>query len=188
MNCRCDWSRFKQGTLRRLLYSGIWRRVVHMCTDVSEELIASIFKVEIGQTRGRRAAYGQLEYLVVTIPARLILDAEIAGNTFLRNVDSYTEYTALRFRRWNRSALQLWEPQIPQGTLVTEYMCFELRQALRLFRWLCLLRPPLPSSGQSSWLQTLRSRVLFRRYQIFWEVVGLELGPLSLVGVTEELL
>jgi hypothetical protein len=28
----------------------------------------------------------------------------------------------------------------------------------------------------------------FRRYQIFWEVVGLELGPLSLVGTIEELL
>jgi hypothetical protein len=28
----------------------------------------------------------------------------------------------------------------------------------------------------------------FRRYQIFWEVVGLERGPLSLVRITEELL
>jgi hypothetical protein len=27
-----------------------------------------------------------------------------------------------------------------------------------------------------------------RRYQIFWEVVGLERGPLSLVSLTEELL
>jgi hypothetical protein len=27
-----------------------------------------------------------------------------------------------------------------------------------------------------------------RRYQIFWEVVGLERGPLSLVSITEELL
>jgi hypothetical protein len=27
-----------------------------------------------------------------------------------------------------------------------------------------------------------------RRYQIFWEVAGLELGPLSLVRITEELL
>jgi hypothetical protein len=27
-----------------------------------------------------------------------------------------------------------------------------------------------------------------RRYQIFWEVVGLERGPLSLVSTTEELL
>jgi hypothetical protein len=38
--------------------------------------------------------------------------------------------------------------------------------------------PPLWSSGQSSWLQI----------QIFWEVVGLERGPLSLVKIIEELL
>jgi hypothetical protein len=37
--------------------------------------------------------------------------------------------------------------------------------------------PPLWSSGQTSW-----------RYQIFWEVVGLERGPLSLVSTIEELL
>jgi hypothetical protein len=28
----------------------------------------------------------------------------------------------------------------------------------------------------------------FRRYQVIWDVVGLERGPLSLVGITEELL
>jgi hypothetical protein len=41
-----------------------------------------------------------------------------------------------------------------------------------LFR---LPRPPLWSSGQTSWLLTQRSR----RYQIFWVAVGLERGPLS---------
>jgi hypothetical protein len=40
-------------------------------------------------------------------------------------------------------------------------------------------RPPLWSSGQSSWLLTQRSRVRSRRYHIFWVVVGLEQGPLS---------
>jgi hypothetical protein len=49
-------------------------------------------------------------------------------------------------------------------------------------------RPPLWSSGQSSWLQIQRSGFDFRRYQIFWEVVGLERGPLSLVSTIEELL
>jgi hypothetical protein len=34
-------------------------------------------------------------------------------------------------------------------------------------------RPPLWSSGQSSWLQIQRSGWDSRRYQIFWEVVGL---------------
>jgi hypothetical protein len=45
---------------------------------------------------------------------------------------------------------------------------------------------PLWSSCQSSWLQ--KSGSVSRRYQIFWEVVGLEQGPLSLVSTTEELL
>jgi hypothetical protein len=51
-----------------------------------------------------------------------------------------------------------------------------------------ILWAPLWSSGQSSWLQIQRSRFDFRRYQIFWEVVGLEQGSLSLVSTIEELL
>jgi hypothetical protein len=49
-------------------------------------------------------------------------------------------------------------------------------------------RPPLWSSDQSSWLQIQRSGFDSQRYQISWEVVGLERGPLSLVSTTEELL
>jgi hypothetical protein len=48
-------------------------------------------------------------------------------------------------------------------------------------------RPPLWSSGQSSWLQNHRSEFGSRRYQIFWELVGLERGPLSLVSTIVEL-
>jgi hypothetical protein len=48
--------------------------------------------------------------------------------------------------------------------------------------------PSLWSSGQSSWLQIQKSEFSSRRYQIFWEVVGLERDPLSLVNATEELL
>jgi hypothetical protein len=40
----------------------------------------------------------------------------------------------------------------------------------------------------SSWLQIQRSGFDFWRYQIFWEVVGLERGPFNLVSTTEELL
>jgi hypothetical protein len=50
------------------------------------------------------------------------------------------------------------------------------------------LRPPLWSSGQSSWLQSWGPGFDSRRYQIFWKLVGLEGGPLSLVRITEELL
>jgi hypothetical protein len=41
--------------------------------------------------------------------------------------------------------------------------------------------PPLWSSGQRSGFDS-------RRYQIFWEVVGLERGPLDVVSTVEELL
>jgi hypothetical protein len=45
---------------------------------------------------------------------------------------------------------------------------------------------PLWSSDQSSWLQIQRSGFDSRPYQIFWEVVDLERGPLSLVSAIEE--
>jgi hypothetical protein len=40
----------------------------------------------------------------------------------------------------------------------------------------------------SSWLQIQGPGFDSRRYQIFWEILGLERGPLSLVGIIEELL
>jgi hypothetical protein len=51
----------------------------------------------------------------------------------------------------------------------------------RIIFWYTQVRPPLWSSGQGSWLQIQRSEFDFWRYQIFWEVVGLERGPLSIV-------
>jgi hypothetical protein len=50
------------------------------------------------------------------------------------------------------------------------------------------VRPPLLSSGQSSWLQIRWSGFDSRRYLISWQVVSLERGPSSLVSTTEELL
>jgi hypothetical protein len=47
--------------------------------------------------------------------------------------------------------------------------------------------PPLWSGGQSSWLQSQMSGFDSRRYQIFWEVVGLERDALSLMSTIEEL-
>jgi hypothetical protein len=49
-------------------------------------------------------------------------------------------------------------------------------------------RPPLWSSGQSSWLQIQWSGFDSRHYQIFWEVVDLEQGPLILMSTIEDLL
>jgi hypothetical protein len=48
--------------------------------------------------------------------------------------------------------------------------------------------PPLRSSGQSSLLQTHRPGFDFWLYQIYWEVVGQERGPLNLVSTIDELL
>jgi hypothetical protein len=44
------------------------------------------------------------------------------------------------------------------------------------------------SSGQGSWLQIQRFGFDSRRYQISWDVVGLERSPLNLVSTIEELL
>jgi hypothetical protein len=44
----------------------------------------------------------------------------------------------------------------------------------------------LCSCAQSSWLQIQRSGFYSWRCQIFWELVGLERGPLSLVSTFEE--
>jgi hypothetical protein len=55
--------------------------------------------------------------------------------------------------------------------------------------WTSVLTILDPLCGrQSSWLQSQRSGFDSRCYQIFWEVVNLERGPLSLVSTTEELL
>jgi hypothetical protein len=60
-------------------------------------------------------------------------------------------------------------------------MYFQIKVKLSLHFW-----PPLWPSGQSSWLQIQKFDFDSRHYQIFWVVVGLERGPLSLVSTIEE--
>jgi hypothetical protein len=67
-------------------------------------------------------------------------------------------------------------------------ICEKFKASIWIVKTLLHVRPPLWSSGQSSRLQIQRSGFGSRRYQIFWEVVGLEQGPLSLVSTIEELL
>jgi hypothetical protein len=62
------------------------------------------------------------------------------------------------------------------------------RSELRILLQLYSPGPPLWSSGHSSWLQIHNSGFDSRSYRIFWEIVCLERGPLSLVSTTEELL
>jgi hypothetical protein len=47
-----------------------------------------------------------------------------------------------------------------------------------------ILHTQMWSSGQGSWLQIQRSEFDSRHYQIFWEVLSLERGPLSVVSTT----
>jgi hypothetical protein len=65
---------------------------------------------------------------------------------------------------------------------------FTWRRNWNLCRPIYFGRPPLCCSGKSFWLQIHRPEFDSRRYHIFWEVVGLERGPLSLVITIEELL
>jgi hypothetical protein len=44
------------------------------------------------------------------------------------------------------------------------------------------------SSDQRFWLQIQRSGIYSRDHKIFWEVVGMERGPLSFLSTIEELL
>jgi hypothetical protein len=68
-------------------------------------------------------------------------------------------------------------------SITLQYYCYSYYYYYYYYYW-----QPLWSSCQSSWLQFQRSRLDSRSYQIFWEVVGLEWVPLSLVSTTEELL
>jgi hypothetical protein len=92
------------------------------------------------------------------------------------------------------------------GLFKSNALFYIIFSAILLNFWLCCLfnldtniikyifnankdhRPPLWSSGQSSWLQIQRSRVPFLALPDFLRRVGLERGPLSLVRITEELL
>jgi hypothetical protein len=82
----------------------------------------------------------------------------------------------------------LWSSGQSSWLHIGDVLCF-----LRGTNWIYICyveesRPPLWSSGQSSWLYIQRSGFDPRRYQVFWEVMGLERDPLSLVSTTEELL
>jgi hypothetical protein len=69
-----------------------------------------------------------------------------------------------------------------------EYTELKRSQDHKIISSVLYTQPPLWSSGQSSWLQIQRSLFDSLHYQIFWEVVFPERGPLWLVSITEELL
>jgi hypothetical protein len=64
----------------------------------------------------------------------------------------------------------------------------DVNERLQVFEIFGLqIKPPLWSSGRSSWLEIERPVFDSRRYEFFL-VVGLERGPLSLMRIIEELL
>jgi hypothetical protein len=84
--------RFPQRWLWSVSSSGIWRRVVRLVsTDVSEEHIASIFRIEEISSANQRAS-------------RWLAESEDGSDMFLQNVCwNSTYYTASYPRRWYSS-------------------------------------------------------------------------------------
>jgi hypothetical protein len=106
---------------------------------------------------------------------------------FRRQVTGWETSTLLR--SLERANLRLWRPF---GNITQHHSEMALQpifEPSKLFQFFDPIhsRPPLWSSGQSSWLQIQRSGFDSRSYQILWEVVGLERSPLSLASTTEEL-
>jgi hypothetical protein len=74
------------------------------------------------------------------------------------------------------------------GNCVAKYRFWEEGATSGIYAVMNLTQYFMTKDRQGSWLQIQRSGIDSRSFQIFWEVVGLERGPLSLVSTTEELL
>jgi hypothetical protein len=82
-----------------------------------------------------------------------------------------------------------WDARKPDGRILKGEVAEHVRWSTCAVKWTSTATSSmLWSSGQSSCLQIQRSWFDSRRYQIFWEVVGLKRGSLSLVSTIEELL
>jgi hypothetical protein len=112
-------------------------------------------------------------------------------------VHKFTSMLAFETKFWNPSLLHGWNVKAVKETtnslssqwpdLLMAAMC-SYNAELHYVGNISPDRPPLWSSGQSSCLKIHRFGFDFRCYQIFWEVVGLQRGPVSLVSTSEELL
>jgi hypothetical protein len=108
----------------------------------------------------------------------------------LSDGDSSGTQRTEKVRLWKQLPEDWWRDSRPRRPCAC---CSELQSA-KASQWIvikdckCQIRPPLWSSGQNSRLQIRRPGFDSQSYHIFWEVVGLTQGPLSLVSTTEELL
>jgi hypothetical protein len=89
---------------------------------------------------------------------------------------------------WGTNWIYIYQVRQANFLFWTERQYEKRKLACRTLYYVEEIRPPLWSSGQSSCLQIQRSGFDSRRYQFFWEVVGLERGPFSLVSTIEELI
>jgi hypothetical protein len=109
--------RFSRGWLWRMPFSGMWRHVDLVWTDVSEERIASIFRVE-KSARDEPAWAGGCP--------------EDGGNTFLQNVGSQKNYKAPHPRK--RHSSRIWNPHTSIILdLAGWYTCVALRYNRKKF-------------------------------------------------------
>jgi hypothetical protein len=104
----------------------------------------------------------------------------------LRHRDSSGTQKKVKVRRWKSLPEDSWRPWL--RTLVWECVCVTVICKVQSQVVSKSPRNPDTNPIQSSWLQIQGSWFDSRLYRIFWEVVGLERGPLSLVSTTEELL
>jgi hypothetical protein len=79
----------------------MWRRVDLVWTDVSEERIASIFRID--NTRATNQTESVCSHLLKLVPRSRIIYPEDRGDTFLWNVGSHKIYMAPHTRRRHSS-------------------------------------------------------------------------------------
>jgi hypothetical protein len=121
-------------------------------------------------------------FFVCITPCVCVCDVECSVGDL--SLTSVLRYKIIIFRAWP----SLWSRGQSSWLLNGDVLCF-----LWGTNWIYICyveesRPPLWSRGQSSWLQIQRPGFDSRHYQIFWDVVGLDRSPHSLVSTTEELL
>jgi hypothetical protein len=112
-------------TVRKLQPSGLYRRIVQQkSTDVSQEPITSVFRVE--KYPSRKSEINSL-LLVVCFLFGLLFDSEDGGDTLLRNICglllNYTFVTTV---------LCLWTPSIVLMMVTTRSHCCENPKSNRI--------------------------------------------------------
>jgi hypothetical protein len=127
----------------------------------------AVFTVPVSQTGGSSLVYVTIGFEEPQCNSRLTAMPSTFSRARLNKHESSSQLPHILSQVW-----------AAQTASIRFYLCLWPSSGER--------RPPLWSSGQSSWLQIRRPGFDSRHYQK--KVVGLERGPLSLVSTTEELL